>query len=151
VHPGFSVLTQPSFICIEDSAQNCYGVLMALLTSQEARPEYRRRSQRVRARIPVVVRTQADKNTPPEKTEALVVNAHGALVLLAMPVSIDQFVIVQNPKTGEELLSRVSTVGDSFMGKTQVGIEFIKPAPRFWGITSPPEDWKGRPLNRRKQ
>lgn len=127
-------------------------MLVAIPSSQEARPERNRRSQRVRARIPVVVRTQApDKSTVPEKTEALVVNAHGALVLLAMPVSIDQFVIVENPKTGEELLSRVSTLGESFMGKTQVGVEFIKPAPRFWGIASPPEDWKGRPQSRRKQ
>jgi hypothetical protein len=30
------------------------------------------------------------------------------------------------------LLCRVACLGSSFMGKTQVAIEFIMPAPKFW-------------------
>jgi hypothetical protein len=99
-------------------------------------------------RVSVVVRPQTvEKNARAEKTETLVVNAHGALLLLATPVAINEFVIVQNVKTGEELLCRVTLVGPSLMGKTQVAVEFIKPAPDFWGVDPPPKSWKaGKPL-----
>src|SRR5208282_699805 len=102
------------------------------------RSERRRRSQRLRVRIPVEVRGQSlDKQPIVEKADALVVNAHGALVLLAMNVAKDQMLILANPKTSEEVLCRVSNLGPSFMGKTEVGVEFIKPAPNFWGAPSP--------------
>jgi hypothetical protein len=94
-------------------------------------------------RIPIVVRPQTlKKNVQAEKTETLVVNAHGALLLLATHVAVNEFVIVQNVKTGEELLCRVTLVGPSLMGKTQVAVEFIKPAPDFWGVDTPPKNWK---------
>lgn len=121
-------------------------------TSGELRPEQRRRSKRVKARIAVVVRSQ-EKRTHSEKTHTLMVNAHGALLLLAMTVSVDKFVVLENPGTGQELLCRVTHVGTHFMGKAQVGVEFIKPAPEFWGISPRPEDWSsnraaGRPTLR---
>lgn len=102
-----------------------------------------RRSKRLRRRIPVTVRAQsASKPTASEKTDALVVSAHGGLILLAMEVKPDQFVILTNTKTGEELLCRVTGLGPRFMGKTEIGIEFIKPTPGFWGITERPDDWE---------
>ncbi len=120
---------------------------MANPTVQDTRPEQNRRSKRLKMRIAVVIRTQtADKKPVSEKAEALVVNAHGGLLLLAAKVATNDMILVANPKTGEELLCRVTSLGPSFMGKTEVGIEFIKPAPRFWGISSPPEDWKPRTL-----
>jgi hypothetical protein len=39
-------------------------------------------------------------------------------------------------------------MGQNFMGKTQVGIEFIYPAPEFWGSGSTPEDAKNLEPNR---
>ena len=102
-----------------------------------------RRSQRVKMQVPVAVRPQtAEKHPVTEKTESFVVNAHGALLLLATAVAVDEFVILQNLGTGEELLCRVTHVGTSFMGKTQVAVEFIKPTPGFWATTAPPKDWK---------
>jgi hypothetical protein len=90
----------------------------------------------------VLVRTQIVGERPiSEKTHTLEVNAHGALILLATTVPIDQFVRLTNARTGEELQSRVVSLGPSFLGKTQVRIEFIKPAPQFWGLPLPPEDW----------
>ncbi|MGA8222961.1 MAG: hypothetical protein WB780_15030 [Candidatus Acidiferrales bacterium] len=116
------------------------------------RPEQRRRSKRIKARIEVVVRSQ-EKRTFSEKTHTLMVNAHGALLLLAMTVSVDKFVVLENTATSQELLCRVTHVGTHFMGKAQVGVEFIKPAPDFWGISPRPEDWVsnralGRPTKR---
>jgi hypothetical protein len=83
-----------------------------------------------------------NKETVFEETDALVVNAHGGLVLLAASVFKDQFVTIVNLKTREELLARVTGVGQRFMGKAQVGIEFIHPAPEFWGVRPHPPDWK---------
>lgn len=107
---------------------------------EEIRPDHRRRSKRVKIRIAVVVRSQ-EKRALSEKTHTLLVNAHGALLLLGIPVSVDKFVVLENPHTGQEILCRVTHVGTQFMGKAQVGIEFIKPAPEFWGISPRPEDW----------
>jgi hypothetical protein len=101
----------------------------------------RRRSRRIRVRIRIAVRIHTrDKEMISEETDALVVNAHGGLIILAVDVKKDQFVTIANLKTGEELLARVASVGVRFMGKAQVAIEFIRPAPEFWGIPHP-KDW----------
>src|ERR1700693_6279152 len=110
------------------------------LPPDELRPDHRRRSKRVKIRIAVVVRSQ-EKRALSEKTHTLLVNAHGALLLLGIPVSVDKFVVLENPHTGQEILCRVTHVGTQFMGKAQVGVEFIKPAPDFWGISPRPDDW----------
>lgn len=107
---------------------------------EDLRPDHRRRSKRVKIRIAVVVRSQ-EKRTLSEKTHTLLVNAHGALLLLGIPVSVNKFVVLENPSTSQEILCRVTHVGTEFMGKAQVGIEFIKPAPEFWGISPRPDDW----------
>ena len=98
------------------------------------RPENRRRSKRVKARIPVVVRFQtADKHSISEKTHTIIVNDHGALILLAAPVEVQQIIRLENVASGEELLCRVTSLGPSFMGKTQVAVELVMPTPGFWG------------------
>jgi hypothetical protein len=32
-------------------------------------------------------------------------------------------------------------LGNSQGGKIQMGVEFVKPSPRFWQIDFPPDDW----------
>jgi hypothetical protein len=114
-----------------------------LIPDPNQRPENRRRSQRLKVRIAVEVRLQKPgKKSLPEKTNAISVNAHGGLVLLATHVEIDQLVVVKNVASNEELLGRVTSLGDTFMGKTQVAVEFILPVPDFWGVASIPKDWK---------
>jgi hypothetical protein len=111
-----------------------------ILAPDSLRPDHRRRSKRLKIRIPVVVRSQ-EKRTQAESTHTLMINAHGTLLLLAMPVSVDKFVVLENPSTGKEILCRITHLGMQFMGKTQVGLEFIKPAPDFWGLDNRPDDW----------
>jgi hypothetical protein len=72
----------------------------------------------------------------------MAISAHGALVLLAGAVEIDEMVVLENGDSNEELLCRVTSLGDTFMGKTQVALEFIMPAPTFWGGAYPPKDRK---------
>ena len=114
---------------------------MTIVAPADLRPQNRRRSKRAFSRVPVIVRLRdADKQSQSEKTEAIVVNDHGALILLTSTVQVNQIIRVENPFVGEELLCRVTTIGTTFMGKTQVGIEFIVPTPGFWKAPRKSED-----------
>ena len=110
---------------------------MTIVPPVDPRPQNRRRSKRVQTRIPVTVRLRdANKHSLAEKTDAIIVNDHGALILLTAAVEINQIIRIENPSSGEELLCRVTSLGDSFMGKTQVAVEFVVPTPGFWRIVS---------------
>ena len=106
---------------------------MTIVPPTDLRSENRRRSRRVKLRIPVVVRFQtADKHSVSEKTHTIIVNDHGALILLAAPVEMQQIIRVENLTSGQEVLCRVTSLGPSFMGKTQVAVELVMPTPGFW-------------------
>ena len=103
----------------------------------------RRRSMRVMLSVTVVVRGKSPdgKSFFDEETKTLVVNAHGALIHLRSEVKADQKITLTHKGTQETESCRIVYVGQMHGGKAQVGIEFDKPAPKFWGISFPPEDW----------
>jgi len=76
-----------------------------------------------------------------EGTETSVVNAHGALIFLGEEVRVGQSLSIRNIKSQEELQAQVVDVGAEQKGICEVGIEFDEPAPRFWRVAFPPEDW----------
>lgn len=95
--------------------------------------------------MPVRVQMQPPGSSPvSEDAHTIVVNSHGALILLAMKVTIGQLLTIVNPKTNDEQTCRVVFVGSSHSGKVEVAIEFMKPAPRFWRMSFPPDDWTPR-------
>lgn len=102
----------------------------------------RRRSMRVLLSVPIQVsgKTTAGKDFQ-EETRTLVVNAHGALISLAAPVAAEQKITVSNPATQQVMECRVVYLGTAQGGKTQMGIEFMKPSRVFWQIDFPPDDW----------
>ena len=103
----------------------------------------RRRSQRVILTMPIIVRTEgAPRETSfEEDTHTLIVNLHGALILLAGKVIKGQKLHMKNRATQVEQLCQVASLGSKSEGKTQVGVEFLNPSPDFWNISFPPEDW----------
>jgi PilZ domain len=103
----------------------------------------RRRSQRVILSLRVIVRTEDGPKDASfeEETHTLVVNVHGALIVLAGKVTKGQKLRVTNRATKAEQVCRVANVGPKSEGKTQIGVEFLKPSPDFWQISFPPEDW----------
>ncbi len=103
----------------------------------------RRRSQRVILSITVIVRTEAGRRTDSfeETTQTLLVNAHGALIVLAHKVEKGQKLLITNCATHVEHTCQVAHLSPATGGKTQVGIEFTTPSPDFWRIAFPPEDW----------
>lgn len=107
-----------------------------------------RRTQRVQIAMPVLIRGNNGGRSFEEETHTLLVNAHGCLILLAVPVERNQQISIVNPKTAEELPCTVVFLGQKENGKTQVGIEFTEPSPLFWRIVFPPDDWD--PANRKR-
>lgn len=101
----------------------------------------RRRSMRVLLSIPVTVSGKSNSKDFTEETRTLVVNAHGALLSLAAPVTAGQTICMANKPTRHESECRVVYVGSIQAGKSQIGVEFLEPAPSFWQIDFPPEDW----------
>ncbi len=117
---------------------------MEPFSAQVTEKSNRRRSQRVLLGLPVTVIGQApDKKPLEEQTRTLVVNAHGALVLLGMKVSLGMQLTLRNGKTNEEVVCRVVFAGQQ-PGRAEVGLEFLKPTPHFWHIAFPPADWSPR-------
>ncbi len=104
-----------------------------------------RRSQRVIVKVSVMVLAEGAENKPvSEETRTVTVNAHGAMILLGLKVSIGQLLTLRNSSTKEEIACRVVYVSPHESEKRQVGVDFINPCPRFWRISFPPSDWSTR-------
>jgi hypothetical protein len=106
----------------------------------------RRRSQRVMMHIPVRISGQAAG--PPslfeEETHTLAVSAHGALIVATSPVYRGQRFTLSNERTKASLECVVVHVDRSASGAINVGVEFMLPNSRFWGVAFPPRDWTPR-------
>ena len=101
-----------------------------------------RRSSRVKIDMPVEIIGQTTAgNAFREDTRTTAVNAHGALVLLTTPNEINPSMAMVNKKTNAKAQCRVVYRKRIEGGKTELGLEFVDPQPRFWGIAFPPEDW----------
>ncbi|MGD0437835.1 MAG: hypothetical protein ABSB86_15335 [Bryobacteraceae bacterium] len=89
------------------------------------------------------VRRRADgESAASENSHTLVVNAHGALIGLAMKVQPNEYLAIRNVYSGEEKHGRVVQVREDTANRNEVAVEFTEPAPRFWHIEFPPTDWK---------
>jgi hypothetical protein len=102
-----------------------------------------RRSERVRAQLPVVVQGKSANETPFEDpTRALVLSAHGCLITLSTRVRLGEKLILRNVASREEQECRVVYLGEQQGGRTEVGLRFKAAAPQFWGLEHPPANWK---------
>jgi len=104
-----------------------------------------RRSQRVMLKASVLVLARDADNKPlSEETHTVTVNAHGAMILLSLNMSIGEVLMLRHLRTGEEVSCRLVYVNPYQSGRREIGIDFIKPFPRFWRISFPPDDWTTR-------
>jgi hypothetical protein len=69
-----------------------------------------------------------------EACETLVVNAHGGLLLLKHEIDNGEILVLTNPHTEEEMECRVVYQGEPGDRGQRVGVEFLTPAPHFWGV-----------------
>ena len=94
-----------------------------------------RRSGRVFHRIRVQAQGRShDRKKFKETCETVVVNAHGGLLVMKHEVDNGEMLVLTNPLTQEEQECRVVYIGDVAEKGQRVGIEFLTPAPRFWGV-----------------
>ena len=102
-----------------------------------------RRSQRLSYGQQVVVCGETPRRKP-FRVDAITVafNAHGALLILYEKVKLGQKLLLMNPTTWDDQEARVVYSTSARGGAQHVGIEFISPSPLFWGVDSPPDDWK---------
>jgi hypothetical protein len=97
--------------------------------------ERERRSSRAFLRVKLVA---AGKNHRGKRfraaCETVLVNEHGGLLCIPQEVDVGTDLVVTSPFTHEEQECRVVFVGDESARGWRVGIEFLTPAPRFWGL-----------------
>jgi hypothetical protein len=101
----------------------------------EAAFNYPRRSARVFRRMPVKA-SGKDHNGRRfrEACETVVVNAHGGLLVLKHEIDDGEMLVLENPATQEEQECRVVFLGEPSDRGQRVGVEFLTPSPRFWGV-----------------
>lgn len=101
----------------------------------EVTSETPRRSGRVFHKVRVQAQGKSrDRRKFKETCETVVVNAHGGLLLLKHEVDNGEMLVLTNPETLEEQECRVVYLGDPVAKGQRVGVEFLTPAPRFWGV-----------------
>ena len=102
----------------------------------------RRRSERVVLSIAVTLATTLqDGKRVRIEARTLVVNAHGGLLDVGMEMVRGQKMLLGNPKTETIEVCEVLRVEGSDQGRFFVAFQFNIPAPGFWPISFPPEDW----------
>jgi hypothetical protein len=112
-------------------------------TMAELQQEAPRRSSRVFQRVLVSAQGKnAMGRKFRESCQTIVINAHGALLYLKAELAVGELLTLSNPFTQEDQECRVVFVGDDVEKGQRIGVEFLSPAPHFWGVDfAPPADW----------
>lgn len=100
-----------------------------------------RRSSRVFHKMRVQAQGRAHNGRKFRETcETVVVNGHGGLLLLKHEIDNGAMLVLTHPETLEEQECRVVFLGELGDRGQRVGVEFLTPAPHFWGLefTEPP-------------
>jgi hypothetical protein len=94
-----------------------------------------RRSARVFHKIRVQATGRAHNGKKfKELCETVVVNAHGGLLMLRHEIDNGEMIVLTHPETQEEQECRVVYLGEPGDRGQRVGVEFLTPAPHFWGL-----------------
>ena len=101
-------------------------------TTEHAAP---RRSSRVFHKMRVEAQGRAHNGKKfKEVCQTVVVNAHGGLLMLKHEVDNGEMLVLINPETQEEQECRIVYLGEPGDRGQRVGVEFLTPAPHFWGV-----------------
>jgi hypothetical protein len=101
----------------------------------EATAATRRRSGRVFHKMRVQAQGRAHNGKKfKEACETVVVNAHGGLLMLKHEIDNGEMIVLTNPETLEDQECRVVYQGEPCEKGQRIGVEFLTPAPRFWGL-----------------
>lgn len=105
-------------------------------------PKAMRRSSRLTIDIPVeVICKGAQNKMHTEETRTIVVSAHGCALSLKTGVLPGDRVVLIHKMSRQEITCRVVMCRSSKNNGWDTGLEFAEPAPNFWHIAFPPDDW----------
>jgi len=76
-----------------------------------------------------------------EETSPLVVNAHGALILLSTEVTVGQHLTLADVRTEQKRECRAVMIGCRTSDRNAVRAELLEPFEGFWRALNPPRDW----------
>jgi hypothetical protein len=94
---------------------------------------HRRDTKRSTHQVPLLVSgSGVDEQPFQENCATLNANDSGCLLPLATAVVRGQRLLLVNMRNQDKRECRVIHVGERVRGKTQVGVEFLCPAPEFW-------------------
>jgi hypothetical protein len=104
--------------------------------------EERRRSQRVllRVRANVYVNLRGEQTTLEVRT--LSVNPFGAMIISAENLPPQTRLVLENTVTQKRVACCVVRGAKEMPDGFHIPIQFDAPAPKFWMIDFPPDDWK---------
>jgi len=93
--------------------------------------------------VPLILEMELEKGRPIRiDAFTLVVNAHGGLLELGLPLRAGQKLAVVHPVSGARKSSKVVELRRSQdSGGFLVAFEFNSPTPSFWPVGFPPADW----------
>jgi len=90
-----------------------------------------RRSERILLKVPIAVSCDGEDSV---RAHTLVVNGHGALIVVPRLFRPDALLRVVNQETGQAALCRVACCcGEELPGLFKLGIEILGVAAHFWG------------------
>jgi hypothetical protein len=94
-----------------------------------------RRSSRVFHKMRILAQGRGHNGKKFRETcETVVVNGHGGLLFLEHEIDAGEMLVITNPLTLEEQECRVVYLGEPVDKGQRVGVEFLTPAPHFWGL-----------------
>ena len=76
------------------------------------------------------------------ETVTLSVNNHGAMLILKQSLPPDTRFVLEHSGTREKVACKVVRPSREMPDGFQIPIEFDSPAPNFWRIAFPPNDWR---------
>jgi hypothetical protein len=102
----------------------------------------RRRTQRVLLRVRANIHVALQGKAVTFDAVTLSVNDHGALIALSQNLPLGTSLVLEHAATKERVNCKVARPARSMPEGFHTPIEFEAPAPDFWRIAFPPNDWR---------
>jgi hypothetical protein len=109
---------------------------------QSAANEDRRRTQRVLLRVRANVHVALQGKAVTFDVLTLSVHTQGAVVVMKQGLPPETRVVLEHGSTRERVACKVIRAAKETAEGFHVPLEFDSPAPDFWKIAFPPEDWR---------
>ncbi len=100
------------------------------------------RTQRVMIRVRANVHVAVKGKATTLAASTVSVHPQGALVVLKESLPPETRLILEHGATKEKIACRVTRVAKEMPEGFHVPLEFDSPAPTFWKIDFPPNDWR---------